>query len=202
VNTYTWDARNQLASITGSVSASFQYDSFGRRTSKSVNGQSTQYLYDGVDAVQEIAGGSPLANLLTGGVDEVFTRADSTGTSSPLRDGLGSTLALTDSTGAVQTSYTYEAFGMTSSTGAASGNTSQYTGRENDGTGLYHYRSRYYSPTLQRFISEDPLAFNGGSINLYAYVANDPVSFKDPFGLHGDNDLGNNIVDSPFECYR
>ena len=33
----------------------------------------------------------------------------------------------------------------------------QYTGRENDATGLYYYRARYYSPTLRRFISEDPL---------------------------------------------
>ncbi|MCI0417646.1 MAG: RHS repeat-associated core domain-containing protein, partial [Acidobacteria bacterium] len=40
----------------------------------------------------------------------------------------------------------------------SSGNSAQFTGRENDGTGLYYYRARYYHPTLQRFISEDPLA--------------------------------------------
>ncbi len=36
-------------------------------------------------------------------------------------------------------------------------------------TGLYFYRARYYSPTVQRFISEDPIEFNGG-IHLYANV--------------------------------
>jgi RHS repeat-associated protein len=56
----------------------------------------------------------------------------------------------------VQTSYTYEPFGKTSVTGASSSNPSQYTARENDQTGLYYHRARYYSPSLQRFISEDP----------------------------------------------
>ena len=59
----------------------------------------------------------------------------------------------------------------------------QYTGRENDGTGLYYYRARYYSPTLQRFISEDPIGFEGGDVNFYAYVLNNPIRFQDPFGL-------------------
>lgn len=43
-------------------------------------------------------------------------------------------------------------------------------------------RARYYHPQLQRFISEDPIGFGGG-INLYAYVANNPLLFVDPFGL-------------------
>src|SRR5581483_6382816 len=38
----------------------------------------------------------------------------------------------------------------------------QYTGRDNDGTGLFYYRARYYNPTLQQFISEDPIGFAGG----------------------------------------
>ena len=95
---------------------------------------------------------------------------------------MGSTLGLTDSNGAFQTTYTYEPFGNTTSFGAASSNPYQYTGRENDATGLYFYRARHYSPTFQRFVSEDPLGFNGG-INLYAYVGNNPVNFFDPFGL-------------------
>jgi len=35
-------------------------------------------------------------------------------------------------------------------------------------TNLYYYRARYYNPTLQRFISEDPVGFAGGGPNLYA----------------------------------
>ena len=44
-------------------------------------------------------------------------------------------------------------------------------------------RARYYHPGLQRFISEDPVEFDGGDVNLYAYVANNPVSRRDPLGL-------------------
>jgi RHS repeat-associated protein len=182
VNTYTWNARNQLQSMSGAVSATFQYDAFGRRVSKTINSSTTGYLYDGVDAVQEIAGGSAVANMLVGSVDEVFSRTEGGSTSTLLQDGIGSTLALLDSAGGVQTNYTYEPFGKTTPGGAASGNKSQYTARENDGTGLYYYRNRFYSPTMQRFISEDPTGFAGG-INLYAYVENSPLNFSDPFGL-------------------
>lgn len=68
---------------------------------------------------------------------------ESAGTQSVLADGLGSTLALLNSAGVTQTEYTYEPFGNTTITGAGSSNTSQYTARENDGTGLYYYRARY-----------------------------------------------------------
>jgi hypothetical protein len=71
------------------------------------------------------------------GIDEVLTRTDAAGARSFLADELGSTLALTDSTGTVLTEYTYEPFGKTSVTGAASTNAFKYTGREDDGTGLY-----------------------------------------------------------------
>src|SRR5206468_7626035 len=47
---------------------------------------------------------------------------------------------------------------------------------------LYCYRARYYHPTLQRFISEDPIGVGGGAVNLYAYVLNDPVNLVDPSG--------------------
>jgi RHS repeat-associated protein len=184
-NTYSWDARSQLSSITGGTAASFQYDSFARRTTKTVNSQSTQYLYDGPRVAQELSGGVPTANMLNGwNVDERHSCSCGGSNRTLLTDALGSAVALTDSAGAVQTQYTYDAFGNTTSSGAASSNSSQYTGRENDGTGLYFYRSRYYSPALQRFISEDPIGFAGGDVNLYAYVGNTPVSLTDPFGTN------------------
>jgi RHS repeat-associated protein len=176
VNTYTWNARNELVSVTGSgLNASFTYDAFGRRSVKTINGATTEFLYDGLNAVQEKVGGTPAANMLTGGVDQSFTRADANGPLHFLTDGLGSTLSLTDAAGAETTQYTYEPFGQTFTSGNPSANSAQFTGRENDGTGLYYYRARYYSPTLQRFISEDPLGFAGGDLNLYAYTGNDPV---------------------------
>src|SRR5881296_3659226 len=63
-------------------------------------------------------------------------------------------------------------------------NSFAFTGREYDSTGLYYYRARYYNPTLQRFISEDPIGFAGGDTNLYGYVWNNPISFHDPLGLY------------------
>jgi RHS repeat-associated protein len=173
---FTWNARNQLIGIGGS--ASFQYDAIGRRTNKTAGTGATSFLYDGGNAIQENSGA---ANILTGGIDEFFQRNDASGSMVPLTDALGSVLALADSSGAIQSQYTYDPFGNTSSSGALSANATQYTGRENDGTGLYYYRARYYNPAFQRFISEDPIGLAGG-INLYAYAGNSPTGFTDPFG--------------------
>lgn len=181
-NSYSWNARNQLVSITGAVTASFEYDPFGRRISKTVGGVSTSYLYDSINIVQELSGGIPRANLLTGlGIDEVFQRTDVGGSANFLTDVMGTTLALTGSDTSTTAQYTYDPFGLTTLTGNSL-NAYQYTGRENDGTGLYYYRTRYYSPGLQRFISEDPAGFIGGSTNLYTYGGTSPVNLRDPSG--------------------
>jgi RHS repeat-associated protein len=183
------------------VNASFEYDGAGRREKKTINGSLTEFLYDGVNPVQETSGATVLANILTGlGIDEFFSRTDvSTGTTSSfLPDAVGSALTLADAAGAVQSEYTYESFGKATGTGASNSNPFQYTGRENDGTGLYHYRARYYHPALQRFVSEDPILHAGNpdipyltprliddpmSLHTYAYVKNNPLLFTDPVGL-------------------
>src|SRR5207244_2339696 len=74
-----------------------------------------------------------------------------------------------------------EPFGNTSFSGPASNNSYQYTGRENDGTGVYFYRARYYNPASGRFISEDPIGFEGG-LNFYAYVDDSPANGIVPTG--------------------
>ncbi|MBL8179330.1 MAG: RHS repeat-associated core domain-containing protein [Bryobacterales bacterium] len=76
--------------------------------------------------------------------------------------------------------YTYEPFGAATASGSLS-NAVRFTGREDDGTGLYFYRSRYYSPTLHRFMNEDPLEYADG-VNLLTYTRNDPVNMTDPKG--------------------
>ena len=91
------------------------------------------------------------------------------------------------SAGIVQTQYPYEPFGKTTATGANDTNSQKYTGREDDGTELYYYRARHYSPALHRFISEDPIGLSGGDTNLYAYVGNSPIMFTDPAGLERPN---------------
>ncbi len=49
--------------------------------------------------------------------------------------------------------------------------------------GLYYMRARYFDAETGRFISEDPIGFAGGDLNLYAYVQNNPVLLTDPSGL-------------------
>jgi RHS repeat-associated protein len=58
----------------------------------------------------------------------------------------------------------------------------RFTGRENDGTGLSFYRARYYDARLQRFVGEDPIAFDAGDPNLYSYVRSAPIQLRDPSG--------------------
>jgi len=162
--------------------ASFTYDPFGRRATKSI-GTSSTFLYDGANPVQEVIGGTNTANSLMGGLDEVFQRTDSGGVRNFLTDALGGTLGLTDSSGTLQTQYTFEPFGNGSVTGAATTNSFAYTGRKLDAIGLDFYRARYYNPALQRFISEDPMSFGGGSVNFYEYAYDNPINLIDPFGL-------------------
>jgi RHS repeat-associated protein len=175
VRSYSWDARDRLSAIPGV--ASFVYDGFGRRQTATRGGTATSFLYDFWDVAQEQQGGSPSADLLLGlGIDERFSRSGATF----LTDGLGSTAALASS-GAVQTSYGYDPYGAAQITGAASDDSFQFTGRENDGTGLLNYRNRYYNPAWGRFVSEDRIGLAGG-INVYAYSNNNPVQLGDPSG--------------------
>ena len=158
VSTYTWNARNQLVAVSGAVSASFAYDALGRRRTKTIGASSTSYLYDGPNIVQELSAGVPTANLLNGAlVDETFVRTDADGARVILRDALGSTLALTNMSGAITNTYTYEPFGKASVTGST-GNPIGFTGREMDTADLYFYRARFYRPGDGRFASEDPWA--------------------------------------------
>ena len=173
---YTWNARNKLLTV-GST-ASFVNDGLGRRASATRSGTATAFLYSGWDVTQEQQGGTASADLIIGsGADERFARAGST----YLVDALGSTVALAAS-GAVKTNYGYDPYGVSTATGTASTNPFQFTGRENDGTGLLNYRNRYYNPAWGRFVSEDPIGLAGG-INVYAYAGSNPASFTDPSGL-------------------
>jgi RHS repeat-associated protein len=182
--TFGWDARNRLSAVGGTATiATFGYDGLRRRTSISFGSGATDLLYDGQNIIQESSGGVTTANLLVGhGLDDVITRTDSSGEHTILADALGSTVALTDNTGAISTTYTYSAFGQTTATGQSTASTNRFSGREADATGLYYYRARYYDPALGRFLSEDPAGFGAGDPNLYAYVFNSPTNLTDPTG--------------------
>ena len=125
-------------------------------------------------------------------IDELLCRVTETNTVYYHHDGLGSTVALTDSTGNVVESYTYDVYGQpfilsvtyhllpTSSVT----NRFLFTGREYlADLALYDYRHRFYSPSLGRFLQTDPLRFDAGDVNLYRYVENLPTFLRDAFGL-------------------
>ena len=47
---------------------------------------------------------------------------------------------------------------------------------------------RYYDPSLQRFLGEDPIGFSGEDFNFYRYVKNSPINYSDNSGLKPDKD--------------
>jgi RHS repeat-associated protein len=184
VTTYGWDSRNRLTSIVGpGLLASFEYDALGRRISRTVNGVTTRYLYDGVQALGEIVNGEQTALLTTPNVDEIIARYTAQGVRVFLIDALNTVLAQTKDDRSAQNYYAYSPYGEATALGSDDGNAVQYTARENDQTGLYYNRARYYDPLLKRFISEDPIGLNGG-MNVYAYAGGNPISGFDPFGLY------------------
>lgn len=192
--TYTWDARNRLTGVnrTG-LTASFLYDGLGRRKSKTIDGTTTGFWYDANDVYAELNGSTPSATYIRGlSIDEPYIRK---GASDEFYEGdaLGSSIVLTNAAGVSQTTYTYEPFGNTTQTGTASSNAFQYTGRENDGTGLYYYRARNYDPVRGRFVREDPIGFRGSDANLYVFVRDNPINTIDPLGLEGQFTVGSSL---------
>jgi RHS repeat-associated protein len=87
---------------------------------------------------------------------------------------------MSDSSGSLSSSLTYDSFGNPANGSAVTRFT--FTGRESDAElGLMYYRARWYDSSQGRFISEDPLGLRAG-INLYSYVKNEPTRFTDPMG--------------------
>ncbi|MGH2411937.1 MAG: RHS repeat-associated core domain-containing protein, partial [Chloroflexota bacterium] len=153
------------ATRTGNGQASYQYDQTGL-PSWVPPAQSRIYLTNGPD-------GSVISER-TGG-----------GTYYYLYDGLGSVVALTDSSGAIVNSYSYDPYGNIVGTAQERvANPVRYTGAIWDAaTGLYKMGERYYDPVAGRFTQEDPL---GGG---YGYAGDNPANFTDPSGLFSDENV-------------
>jgi RHS repeat-associated protein len=184
---YGWDYENRLTEAsTRKRTVRYRYDALGRRVQRyfSRGGKdNTKFTYDGQDVVQDNNDGVITKYQNGLGIDNKL-KLTTNGTSRYfLQDHLGSTTGLTNSSGSLVESASYDAFGN------ASSNLStrySYTGREYDSfAGLYYYRARFYDAKLGRFISEDPIGFAGKDINLYGYVWNNPIKFVDPQGLDG-----------------
>jgi RHS repeat-associated protein len=201
-SSYTYDFENRLThvSIVGTlgrhpttITVDYKYDALGRRIERSPsNGDVQKFVYDGQDVVQDLDDDEKVvASYLNGpGIDNKIRQTDANGNVYFTTDHLGSTRALTDDSGSVVEQINYDSFGNTE---GSSLTRYTYTGREFDiDTGLYYYRARWYDPEVGRFISEDPIGFRGGDVNLYGYVWQNPLSFRDPRGLDG---WGNDTAD-------
>ena len=101
-----------------------------------------------------------------------------------LADGLGSTTAVADASGAVQDSYTYDVYGTPPKTGSLA-NEFDFAGQQTDGTGLQYLRARYYDPATGTFLSREPLASLATfTSNPMAFVRGNPQLLTDDSGLY------------------
>ncbi|MGO9272698.1 MAG: RHS repeat-associated core domain-containing protein [Terriglobia bacterium] len=220
---YQYDYRNRLqrvcalnstANCTASgavLLATYSYDAMNRRTQKvvtnsgSLNG-TTSFYYDGWRAIEERNGSNAVTQQYVFGIhaDEPLT-LDHFGGQRLFyhQNSLGSVFALTDTSGAVQEGYEYDAygqqtvfgpgFGSVSGTVSALGNPYMFAGQRFDSeTGLMYFKNRYYSLPLGRFMSRDPVGYARGDprvtgdvhwiLNLYLYGLDDPTRVLDSLG--------------------
>jgi RHS repeat-associated protein len=193
--TYAYDAQNRLVSgsATDGTTFTFAYDAKNRCIARTINGTTTLYIFDDWNLTDERnAADTQQAKYIHGpAIDEMLVRTTPTGTAYYHQDGLGSTTALTNATGALLESYRYDVFGAPTfldATGTAApsspiSNRFLFTGGEYlPELALHDYRNRIYSLTLGRFIQIDPIRFAAEDVNLYRYVDNQPINFVDPNG--------------------
>lgn len=101
-------------------------------------------------------------------------------------DSIGNTMAITDNNQNMVNRYVYTPFGIIANQTETVPQPFKFVGKwgvMTEPNGFYYMKARYYDPEVGRFISEDPLGFEGGDVNLYAYVRNLPTMFIDPLGL-------------------
>ena len=112
-------------------------------------------------------------------------------------DANANTIALTDSGQQIVNAYAYTPFGLIGNEQEAIEQPFKFVGQfgvMTEPNGLYYMRARYYDPQVGRFISEDPIGFEGGDVNLYVYASNNSIMFVDPWGLCAQNfSLGERI---------
>ncbi len=185
VRSYTYDHANRLTQVTqGSQTTQFAYNGDGDRTSKTVSGETTQYVLDLATTLPVVVSDTEAVYLY--GLHIIAQQQ--AGRQYYFHDGLGSVRQLLDSTGEVQTNYAYDPFGVPVVEGDAT-NPYRFTGEAwDEEVELLYLRARYYQPEVGRFIARDPWAGNlwqPSTFNRYGYVSNNPVNYIDLGGLEG-----------------
>ena len=196
VVSFAYDSGNRL---TQAGTTAYTYDVNDNRIALAVSNSKTQYAYENVAAklsqllVRTNPDGSQTFYVYGLGL---IGQQDPTGYSVYHYDFRGSTVALTNSSGAVTDRFTYGAYGELLTHTGSSDTPFLYNGRDGvltDANGLYYMRARYYSPELKRFLNSD---IEKGStekdqtLNLYIFVLGNPVLYVDPRGqVAGIDDL-------------
>jgi RHS repeat-associated protein len=159
----------------------YRYDGLGNRVAKIENGAEMRY----VSGLAETDAAGNITSYYVYGLG-LISKITPTNQAYYYRfDGIGSTIAMTDSSGNIVNKYAYDAFGKVLDQIEVISNPFKFVGGfgvMDEGNGLLYMRARYYDPEIGRFISKDPIGFVGG-LNLYTYVGNNPINWIDPLGL-------------------
>jgi RHS repeat-associated protein len=189
-NSYGHDFENRLTS-TGNIQ--IIYDGDGNRISKTVNGLTTKFLVDTnnltgyAQVVEELQNGS-VTKQYTYGNDLISQRQVTNGNTVNFYgyDGHRSVRNLTDVSGSLTDTYSYDAFGNLLERNGTTGNNYLYAGEQFDSDlGLYYNRARYLNVSTGRFLSQDNYEgsqFEPKSLHKYLYASNNPTNRVDPSG--------------------
>jgi len=192
------DHANRLTQVTqGPQTTQFAHNGDGARTSKTVSGDTTQYVLDLAATLPVVVSDTEAVYLY--GLDIMAQQQAerqyyfSDGLGSLRHPSTGLRAGLLDSAGEVQANYAYDPFGVPVVAGDAS-NPYQFTGEAwDEEVELLYLRARYYQPETGRFITKDPWAgdvWRPGTLNRYVYVTNNPVNHTDASGMEGSDPLG------------
>jgi RHS repeat-associated protein len=197
VRSYSYDHANRLTQVTeGSLTTQFAYNGDGVRTSKTVAGDTTDYVLDLLAKLPVVISDTEAVYLY--GLDIIAQQQ--TERLYYVHDGLGSVrhpstglrAGLVDSTGQLATNYAYDPFGVPL-VGGEVYNPYQYTGEAWDAeVELLYLRARYYQPEVGRFITRDPWTGDSdrpATLNLYAYALNNAVNLMDRSGYEACMDI-------------